>query len=137
VTTTVVVLAAHRHRQPLQDHVACATAAARWRALGRIAGTGRHHLDPLQQRLRNVVEEMAIASGVPVPEVYVLDRRTASTPSRPGTRRRMPRSPSPAARCERLTREELQGVIAHEFSHILNGDMRLNIRLIGWLFGCW
>ena len=91
--------------------------------------------DPDLRRLRNVVEEMAIASGVPVPEVYVLDGEQGINAFAAG------HSPANAAvavtrgALTTLTREELQGVIAHEFSHILNGDMRLNIRLIGWLFG--
>jgi Zn-dependent protease with chaperone function len=87
------------------------------------------------RRLHNVVEEMAIASGVPVPEVYVLDGESSINAFAAG------HSPANAAvavtrgTLATLTREELQGVIAHEFSHILNGDMRLNIRLTGWLFG--
>ena len=91
--------------------------------------------DPDLRRLRNVVEEMAIASGIPVPEIYVLDGEHAINAFAAG------HSPSNAAvavtrgALTTLSREELQGVIAHEFSHILNGDMRLNIRLIGWLFG--
>jgi Zn-dependent protease with chaperone function len=91
--------------------------------------------DPLRQRLRNVVEEIAIASGVPVPEIYVLEQESGINAFAAGF------SPSDAAvavtrgTLESLNREELQGVIAHEFSHIFNGDMRLNIRLIGVLFG--
>jgi Zn-dependent protease with chaperone function len=91
--------------------------------------------DPLRRRLHNVVEEMAIASGVPVPEVYVLEQETAINAFAAG------HSPANAAvavtrgALERLNRAELQGVIAHEFSHILNGDMRLNLSLMGWLFG--
>jgi Zn-dependent protease with chaperone function len=91
--------------------------------------------DPLRQRLRNVVEEMAIASGVPVPEIYVLEHEQGINAFAAGF------SPADAAvavtrgTLEHLDRDELQGVIAHEFSHILNGDMRLNIRLIGFLFG--
>lgn len=91
--------------------------------------------DPLRRRLRNVVEEMAIASGVPVPEIYVLEREQGINAFAAGF------SPADAAvavtrgTLEHLSRDELQGVIAHEFSHILNGDMRLNIRLIGILFG--
>ena len=87
------------------------------------------------RRLRNVVEEIAIASGVPVPKVYVLEHEAAINAFAAGY------SPSDAVvavtrgALERLNRDELQGVIAHEFSHILNGDMRLNIRLIGLLFG--
>ncbi|MBJ7574977.1 M48 family metalloprotease [Luteimonas sp. MC1828] len=87
------------------------------------------------RRLRNVVEEIAIASGVPVPKLYVLEDETAINAFAAGY------SPSDAAiavtrgALDRLNRDELQGVIAHEFSHVLNGDMRLSIRLIGVLFG--
>ncbi len=91
--------------------------------------------DPLRRRLRNVVEEMAIASGVPVPEIYVLEEESGINAFAAGY------TPSDAAiavtrgTLELLERDELQGVIAHEFSHVLNGDMRLNIRLMGVLFG--
>jgi len=91
--------------------------------------------DPLRRRLRNVVEEMAIASGVPVPEIYVLEEEGGINAFAAGY------TPSDAAvavtrgALELLERDELQGVIAHEFSHILNGDMQLNIRLMGVLFG--
>ncbi|MCJ0825729.1 M48 family metallopeptidase [Luteimonas sp. 50] len=87
------------------------------------------------RRLRNVVEEIAIASGVPVPKVYVLEHEAAINAFAAGY------TPSDAVvavtrgALDRLNRDELQGVIAHEFSHILNGDMRLNVRLIGVLFG--
>jgi Zn-dependent protease with chaperone function len=90
--------------------------------------------DPLQRRLLNVVEEMAIAAGMPIPRVYLLEE--------PGINAfAAGRSPANAVigitrgALSRLSREELQGVIAHEFSHIANGDMRLNIRLIGVLHG--
>jgi len=92
-------------------------------------------IDLLHQRLRNVVEEMAIASGVPVPEIYVLENEQGINAFAAGY------APEDAAvavtrgTLELLNREELQGVIAHEFSHVLNGDMRLNIRLMGVLFG--
>ncbi|MGC1211690.1 MAG: M48 family metallopeptidase [Micromonospora sp.] len=91
--------------------------------------------DPELRRLRNVVEEMAIASGVPVPEVYLLPEEAGINAFAAGW------STSDAAvavtrgALARLNRDELQGVIAHEFSHVLNGDMRLNIRLMGLLFG--
>ena len=87
------------------------------------------------RRLRNVVEEIAIASGVPVPKLYVMEHEAGINAFAAGY------SPSDAAvavtrgALEKLNRDELQGVIAHEFSHILNGDMRLNIRLMGGLFG--
>ena len=86
-------------------------------------------------RLHNIVEEMAIASGVPVPDVYVLEAESGINAFAAGF------SPNNAAvavtrgALQRLDRDELQGVIAHEFSHILNGDMRLNIRLMGVLYG--
>ncbi len=91
--------------------------------------------DPLRRQLRNVVEEMAIASGVPVPEIYVLEEEGGINAFAAGY------SPGDAAvavtrgTLELLNRDELQGVIAHEFSHIMNGDMRLNIRMMGVLFG--
>jgi len=91
--------------------------------------------DPLRRRLHNVVEEIALASGVPVPEVYVLDQESGINAFAAGF------TPADAAvavtrgALEKLSRSELQGVIAHEFSHIFNGDMRLNIRLMGALFG--
>ena len=91
--------------------------------------------DPLRRRLRNVVEEMAIASGMPVPEIYVLEQENGINAFAAGY------APGDAAiavtrgTLELLDRDELQGVIGHEFSHILNGDMRLNIRLMGVLFG--
>ena len=91
--------------------------------------------DPLRRRLLNVVEEMAIASGVPVPAVYVLEREAGINAFAAG------HNPSNAAiavtrgALTTLNRAELQGVIAHEFSHVLNGDMRLSTRLMGWLFG--
>ena len=91
--------------------------------------------DPLQRRLLNVVEEMAIASGVPMPEVYLLEQESGINAFAAG------HNPSNAAigvtrgAVTTLSRAELQGVIAHEFSHILNGDMRLNVRLMGLLFG--
>ena len=94
-----------------------------------------HSNDFNLRRLRNVVEEIAIASGVPMPKLYVLEHESAINAFAAGY------SPSDAVvavtrgALERLNRDELQGVIAHEFSHILNGDMRLNIRLIGVLFG--
>ena len=91
--------------------------------------------DPSLRRLRNVVEEIAIASGVPVPKLFVMDNEAGINAFAAGY------SPSDAAiavtrgALDRLNRDELQGVIAHEFAHVLNGDMRLNIRLIGLLFG--
>ncbi|MEO5828948.1 MAG: M48 family metallopeptidase [Rhodanobacter sp.] len=91
--------------------------------------------DPRLRQLRNVIEEVAIAAGVPVPDIYMLAEEAGINAFAAGY------SPSDAAVCvtqgclDQLSRDELQGVIAHEFSHVLNGDMRLNIRLMGLLFG--
>ncbi len=95
-----------------------------------VAGSG----DIDQQKVLNVVEEMAIASGTPVPPVYLLDEDGINAFAAGF-------SPSDAVigvtrGCiQQLNRTQLQGVIAHEFSHILNGDMRINIRLMGILHG--
>jgi len=91
--------------------------------------------DPQERRLLNVVEEMAIASGTPVPSVFLLEEEKSINAFAAGF------TPADAVigvtrgTLQILSRDELQGVIAHEFSHILNGDMRLNIRLIGVLNG--
>jgi len=91
--------------------------------------------DPLRRQLINVVEETAIAAGLPVPEVYVLETEPGINAFAAGF------TPSDAAiavtrgTLESLTRDELQGVVGHEFSHILHGDTRLNMRLIGATFG--
>ncbi|MDX1404530.1 MAG: M48 family metallopeptidase [Woeseiaceae bacterium] len=91
--------------------------------------------DPLRRRLRNVVEEMAIASGMPVPEIYVLEQESAINAFAAGFTQGDAAVAVTRGTLELLERDELQGVVAHEFSHILNGDMRLNIRLMGVLFG--
>jgi Zn-dependent protease with chaperone function len=95
----------------------------------------RNTADPQERKLLNVVEEMAIAAGTPVPPVYLLEEEEGINAFAAGF------TPDDAVigvtrGCmELLNRDELQGVIAHEFSHILNGDMRLNLRLVGVLFG--
>ena len=91
--------------------------------------------DPIERKVLNVVEEMAIASGTPVPPVYFLEHEPGINAFAAGF------SPEDAVIgitrgcAEQLSRDQLQGVVAHEFSHILNGDMRLNIRLIGIIHG--
>ena len=91
--------------------------------------------DFYEKRLLNIVEEMAIASGMPVPQVYLLDDEIGINAFAAGFQ------PSDAVigvtkGClTKLSRLQLQGVIGHEFSHILNGDMRMNMRLIAILFG--
>lgn len=91
--------------------------------------------DAAQRRLLNVVEEMALASGVPVPEVYILEQEPGINAFAAGTTHTNAAITVTRGALERLDRSELQGVIAHEFSHILNGDMRLNQQLIGMSFG--
>jgi Zn-dependent protease with chaperone function/uncharacterized tellurite resistance protein B-like protein len=91
--------------------------------------------DFTERRLLNVVEEMALASGVPVPAVFLLSEEMGINAFAAG------HSPSDCVIgvtrgcAQQLSRDQLQGVIAHEFSHILNGDMRLDLRLMGVLYG--
>ncbi len=91
--------------------------------------------DLQRKRLLNVVEEMAIASGVPVPQVFVLEHEAGINAFAAGFTTSDAAVAVTRGTLETLNRAELQGVIAHEFSHILNGDMRLNLRLVGILFG--
>jgi Zn-dependent protease with chaperone function len=94
-----------------------------------------HTTDPDERKLLDVVEEMAIASGTPVPHVYLLDEERGINAFAAG------HSSSDMVVCatrgcvKHLTRDELQGVIGHEFSHILNQDTKLNLRLMGLIFG--
>jgi Zn-dependent protease with chaperone function len=122
-------------------------AAALWRATRLRAGGSRVALDlggveveadpedPHRRRLRNLVEEMALAAGVPVPQVFVLEHEPGINAFAAGY------TPADAAiavtrgALEKLNRDQLQGVIAHEISHIVNGDTRIDIRLMGALFG--
>lgn len=91
--------------------------------------------DPKERQLVNVVEEMSIASGLPVPDIYLLDREESINAFAAGFGTSDAAVGVTRGTLEKLNRDELQGVIAHEFSHIFNGDMRLNIRLIGILNG--
>ena len=88
-----------------------------------------------ERRLMNIVEEMSIASGLPVPDVYILDNEENINAFAAGFGTNDAAVGVTRGCLEQLNRDELQGVIAHEFSHIFNGDMRLNIRLIGVLNG--
>ena len=95
----------------------------------------RNTSDMDEKRLLNVVEEMSLASGVPVPDVYLMEKESAINAFAAGF------GMDDAVICvtegtlKLLSRDELQGVVAHEFSHILNGDMLINIRLMGMLHG--
>jgi Zn-dependent protease with chaperone function len=112
-------------------------AAGGSRVAEQLGGTrvGADTADPLKRRLRNVVEEIAIASGVPVPQVYVLEREAGINAFAAGYSAANAAIAVTRGALVNLDRDELQGVIAHEFSHVLNGDMRLSTRLIGLLFG--
>lgn len=88
-----------------------------------------------EKRLINVVEEMAIASGVPTPQVWIMDEEPGINAFAAGTEPGNAVIGVTRGCVQHLNRSELQGVVAHEFSHILNGDMKMNMRLIGWLFG--
>ena len=119
-----------------------------WAKLAQLSGGGKvvasslggRPVDPTttdlpERRLLNVVEEMAIASGVPVPEVWILGEEQGINAFAAGTDHSNAVIGVTRGTLDRLTRAELQGVVAHEFSHILNGDMKLNMRLMGWIFG--
>lgn len=153
--TAVAVTAADRHGQVRLDVPFLASAAAlvliivgTLYKMAQLAGGGTvvaerlggrrvypNTNDPVERRVLNVVEEMALASGVPVPPVFMLSHEEGINAFAAGY------SPSDAVIgitrgcAQQLTRDQLQGVVAHEFSHILNGDMRLNLRLIGVLHG--
>ena len=95
----------------------------------------RDSRDPAETRLLNVIDEMAIASGIVAPRAYVMDGEDGINAFAAGY------SPNQAViavsrgALKHLSRDELQGVVAHEFSHVLNGDMQLNIRMMGLLHG--
>jgi Zn-dependent protease with chaperone function len=91
--------------------------------------------DHKRKQLLNVVEEMAIASGVPVPEVYILSQEASINAFAAGWGRDDAVIAVSAGALNSLSRDELQGFVAHEYSHVLHGDCRLNIRLMGVLFG--
>jgi Zn-dependent protease with chaperone function len=91
--------------------------------------------DLAERRLLNVVEEMALASGVPVPPVFLLEQEPGINAFAAGHQPGDAVVAVSSGCLKYLTREELQGVMGHEFSHILNGDMRLDLRLIGIVNG--
>jgi Zn-dependent protease with chaperone function len=104
------------------------------RSLGGVPVTAQDS-DPKRKRLMNIVEEMAIAARIRRPQVYVLTEEQGINAFAAG------HSPDEAAvavtqgALDKLDRDQLQAVIGHEFSHILNGDMRINMRLTAWIFG--
>ncbi len=95
----------------------------------------RSHCTPAEAKLLNVVEEMAIASGIAVPPVYLLRGETAINALVAGHTPNEAVIVATQGAVQQLSRDELQGVMGHEFSHILNGDMALNVRLVSLLAG--
>ena len=91
--------------------------------------------DPRERRLLNVVEEMALAASMPVPSVFVLDNEQGVNAFAAGVSADDAVVAVSQGAMYQLNREQLQGVVAHEFSHILNGDMRMNIRILATLHG--
>jgi len=87
-----------------------------------------------ERKLLNIVEEMSIAAGMPIPKVYLLNESSINAFAAGKSHSNAVIGVTRGA-LSQLSRDELQGVIAHEFSHILNGDMKLNLRLIGILHG--
>ena len=100
---------------------------------GRLLDPNTH--DPYERRLLNVVEEMAIASGVPVPAVHVLPQEPGINAFAVGLDASRSAVAVTDGCLKLLSRDELQGVVAHEFSHLLNGDARINLRLLGLVHG--
>jgi len=91
--------------------------------------------DPDEKKLRDVVEEMAVASGLSVPEIYVLDRERGINAFAAGHTRDDVAIGVTFGAIKLLKRDELQGIVAHEFSHVFNGDTRLNMKLMALAHG--
>ncbi|MCD6052051.1 MAG: Zn-dependent protease with chaperone function [Verrucomicrobia bacterium] len=91
--------------------------------------------EPDKRRLLNVVEEMSVASGVPVPDVYILEHEPSINAFVAGHSVDDMIVGVTGGAVKYLSRDELQGVIAHEYSHIFNGDMALKMSLMGWVHG--
>jgi Zn-dependent protease with chaperone function len=100
---------------------------------GRLINSNTTEAD--ERKLLNVVEEMAIASGIPVPQVYLLENEAGINAFAAGHSTGDAAIGVTRGGMKMLSRDQLQGVVGHEFSHILNGDMRLNLRLMGLVFG--
>lgn len=131
IAVTVLIVASGSLYRTYQLRQGGGAAVAEMLGASRIASATD---DPLLRRLINVVEEMAIAAGLPVPPVYLLPQPGINAFAAGFGRSDAVIAVTNGA-IELLSRDELQGVIAHEFSHILNGDTRLKMRLMGLLFG--
>jgi Zn-dependent protease with chaperone function len=120
-------------------------ALIRWRSLSSRGGAVAEALggqlvspetiDLLERRFINVTEEMAIAANTPAPDLYILPEEDGINAFASGPTPEQSAIAVTRGALERLSRDELQGVVAHEFSHILHGDVRLNIRLASYIFG--
>lgn len=126
--TTVVLLASLYKMQQLRTGGAAVAKLLGGRPLDRAS------LQVNERKILNVVEEMAIAAGLPVPPVYLIEEASINAFAAGHDSRDVVIGITRGA-IELLSRDELQGVIAHEFSHIFNGDMKINLQLIGWLHG--
>jgi Zn-dependent protease with chaperone function len=93
-----------------------------------------HTQDADEKKILNVVEEIAIASGTPVPPVYIIEDEAINAFAA-GHNSQNAVIGITRGCIHLLNRDELQGVVAHEFSHIFHGDMRINIRLVALLHG--
>ena len=125
---TMLIASWHRSSQMREGGAAVA------RALGGVA-VNANDGDLKRKRLVNIVEEMAIAARIRKPQVFVLPDEAGINAFAAGN------SPDEAAvavtqgALDALDRDQLQAVIGHEFSHVLNGDMKINMRLTAWIFG--
>ena len=125
---TMLIASWHRSSQMREGGPAVA------RALGGVQ-VNANDGDLKRQRLVNIVEEMAIAARIRKPQVFVLPDEAGINAFAAGY------SPDEAAvavtqgALDAFDRDQLQAVIGHEFSHILNGDMKINMRLTAWIFG--
>ena len=90
--------------------------------------------DPEEQTYYNVVSEMALASGIPMPKVYVLKHEEAINAFTSGYNHQNANIVVTQGALEHFTRDELQAVVAHEFGHIVSGDVRANINLLAVYF---
>jgi Zn-dependent protease with chaperone function len=90
---------------------------------------------PLEKQLINIVEEIAIAAHTSVPHVYLLKHHSNINAFAAGNNSKDAIIGITRGALEKLTRDEIQAVVAHEFSHIVNGDIRLNNRLTACIFG--
>lgn len=127
ITTVIALASLYKMQQLRAGGSAVATLLG-----GQLLDRGSNDLN--ERKILNVVEEMSIAAGVPVPPVYILEESSINAFAAGHDHHDAAIGITRGA-IQLLSRDELQGVIAHEFSHIFNGDMRLNLQLMGWLFG--